>query len=98
VTTPKKVKLGIILDSVFKLLVTANLVALNYVFFSAYDSLRGAMNLLKGELALEMEKRLTEEFSYITKDMEGMKDSLLESQEKLVPMPAKVKTGLPIFK
>lgn len=97
-TTSKKAKLGIVVDSVFKVLVTANLVALNYVFFTAYDSLRGAMNLFKGELALDMEKRLTEEFKYITKDMAAMKDGLLKSQEKLIPTPAKVETGLPIFK
>ena len=78
-------------------LVAGNLLVLNGVAFLGYRALNGGLDLLKTELALQFEERLTEEYKYITKDLEGLKSNLLGSQEKLIPSPAKVQTGLPIL-
>lgn len=86
------------IDLIFKLLVTVNLVALNVIFFGAYKTFLGKLVLVQSEIALQVEQRLTEEFAYITKDMESMKGDLLKSQEKLMPKGGKVMTGLPVFK
>ena len=85
------------MNLLFKLLVTINLVALNVIFFGAYKTLLGKFALAQSEIALQVEQRLTEEFGYITKDMESMKGDLLKSQEKLMPKGGKVMTGLPLF-
>lgn len=86
-----------VIDLVFKVLVTANLVALNLVFYDAYESIRSKLMLFKSEISLQVEERLTEEFGYITKDMEAMKGDLLKSQEKLIPKGGKVTSGMPLF-
>lgn len=86
-----------LVDLVFKVLVTANLVALNLVFYDAYESIRSKLMLFKSEISLQVEERLTEEFGYITKDMEAMKGDLLKSQEKLIPKGGKVTSGMPLF-
>tara|TARA_B100000085_G_scaffold120116_1_gene109538 strand:- start:330 stop:593 length:264 start_codon:yes stop_codon:yes gene_type:complete len=78
-------------------LVAGNLLVLNGVAFLGYRALNGGLDLLKTELALQFEERLTEEYKYITKDLESLKGNLLGSQEKLIPSPAKVQTGLPIL-
>jgi hypothetical protein len=91
-------KAAFLMDGIFKVVVTANLVFINYCFFQAYDQLKGKLDFMKSEMALELEQRLTEEFEFVTKDMASLKDSLLESQKDLIPGPANVKTGLPIFK
>ena len=78
--------------------VACNLLALNAIAFFGYRALTSGLDLLKSELALQLEERLTEEYDYITKDLESMKSSLLGSQEKLIPSPAKVQTGLPILR
>ncbi len=85
------------INIIFKTLVTANLVALNLIFYGAYKSMAVKLALFQSEVALQVEERLTEEFSYITKDMEAMKGDLLKSQEKLMPKGAKVTSGLPVF-
>lgn len=82
----------------FKGVVLGNLIVLNLIAFFAYKTVSGKFNLLKSELALQLENRLTEEYEYITKDLANMKGDLLSSQEKLIPSPAKVKTGLPILR
>jgi hypothetical protein len=86
-----------LLDLIFKALVTANLLALNLVFFGAYQSIRSKLMLFKTDISLQVEERLTEEFGYITKDMEAMKSELLKSQEKLIPKGGKVTSGMPLF-
>jgi len=86
-----------LVDQAFKVLVTANLVALNLVFYDAYESIRSKLMLFKSEISLQVEERLTEEFGYITKDMEAMKGDLLKSQEKLIPKGGKVTSGMPLF-
>ena len=78
-------------------LVAGNLIALNAIAFLGYRAFNGGLDLLKSEIALQFEERLTEEYGYITKDLESLKSNLLGSQEKLIPSPAKVQTGLPIL-
>lgn len=78
--------------------VAGNLLALNAIAFFGYRALTGGLDLLKSEIALQMEQRLTEEYGYITKDLESMKSDLLGSQKKLIPSPAKVQSGLPILR
>ena len=78
--------------------VAGNLIALNAIAYIGYRSLTSGLDLVKSEIALQLEQRLTEEYGYITKDLETMKGDLLGSQEKLIPSPAKVKTGLPILR
>lgn len=78
-------------------IVLGNLVALNAVAYFGYRALTGGLDLLKSEVALQMEERLKEEYDYIKKDMKGMQDSLMQSQEKLIPKGGTVKSGLPIF-
>lgn len=78
--------------------IAGNLLALNAVAFFGYRALTGGLDLLKSELALQLEERLTEEYGYITKDLQSMKSNLLGSQEKLIPSPAKVQSGLPILR
>lgn len=83
---------------IFKGVVIGNLIALNAIVYLGYRTFTGGLDLLKSEVALQLEQRLTEEYGYITKDLESMKGDLLESQKKLIPSPAKVKTGLPILR
>lgn len=78
-------------------IVVGNLMALNAVAYFGYRALNGGLNLLKSEVALQMEERLAEEYDYIKKDMKGLKENLLQSQEKLIPKGGTVKSGLPIF-
>lgn len=77
--------------------VLGNLVALNAVAYFGYRALTGGLNLLKSEIALQMEERLKEEYDFIKKDLKGLQSSMLKSQEKLVPKGGTVKSGLPIF-
>lgn len=77
--------------------VAGNLLALNAIAYFGYRALTGGLDLLKSEVALQMEERLKEEYDYIKKDMQGMQDSLMQSQEKLIPKGGTVKSGLPIF-
>lgn len=86
-----------IMNLIFKVLVTANLVALNLIFYGAYKTVVTKLMLFQADVALQVEERLTEEFGYITKDMEAMKGDLLKSQEKLIPKGGKVTSGLPVF-
>ena len=86
------------IDLLFKLLVASNLVALNYVFFGAYEAIQSKLNLFKSDVSLLVEERLIEEYKYLTKDMESMKSSILDSQKKMMPTGGTAKTGLPIFK
>lgn len=83
---------------IFKGVVIGNLIALNAIVYLGYRTFTGGLDLLKSEVALQLEQRLTEEYGYITKDLESMKGDLLESQKKLIPSPAKVQTGLPILR
>lgn len=78
-------------------IVLGNLIALNAVAYFGYRALTGGLDLLKSEVALQMEERLKEEYDYIKKDMKGMQESLLQSQERLIPKGGTVKSGLPIF-
>lgn len=86
------------INVIFRGIVIGNLLALNVGAFFAYRVATGGLDLLKSEIALQMEQRLTEEYKYITKDLESMKGDLLNSQKKLIPSPAKVKSGLPILR
>ena len=81
----------------FKGVVVGNLIALNVIVYFGYRAFTGGLNLLKSEVALQMEERLQEEYDYIKKDLKGMQDNLLKSQEKLVPKGGSVKSSLPIF-
>ena len=78
--------------------VAGNLLVLNAIAFLGYRALNGGLNLLKSEISLQLEERLTEEYGYITKDLENLKSNLLGSQEKLIPSTAKVESGLPILR
>lgn len=89
-------KASAIADVLFKVIVTANLVFINYCFFEAYDQLKGKLAFMKGEMALQLEERLNEEFNYVRKDMGELKGDILESQQKLIPLPTQIRTGLPI--
>ena len=86
-------KANVAMDLAFKVVVAANLVFINYVFFDAYNSLRRSLNAFQGEFALQMEERLAEEYKYFTKDLEAMKGGLLESQKKLIPSTGTVYSG-----
>lgn len=77
--------------------VLGNLIALNAVAYFGYRALNGGLNLLKSEIALQMEERLKEEYDFIKKDLKGLQSNMLKSQEKLVPKGGTVKSGLPIF-
>lgn len=77
--------------------VLGNLIALNAVAYFGYRALTGGLNLLKSEIALQMEERLKEEYDFIKKDLKGLQSNMLKSQEKLVPKGGTVKSGLPIF-
>ena len=77
--------------------VLGNLVALNAVAYFGYRALTGGLNLLKSEIALQMEERLKEEYDFIKKDLKGLQSNMLQSQEKLIPKGGTVKSGLPIF-
>ena len=61
-----------LVNLVFKTLVAANLVALNLVFYGAYKTVLAKLMLFQADVALQVEERLTEEFGYITKDMEAI--------------------------
>ena len=86
-------KASVAMDLAFKVVVTANLVLVNYVFFDAYSSLRKTLNAFQGEFALQMEERLAEEYEYITKDLENMKEGILGTQKGLIPKAGKVNSG-----
>jgi|TARA_X000001382_G_scaffold112879_2_gene90352 hypothetical protein len=86
------------MNLLFKVLVASNLVALNIVFFGAYKTIQSKLNLFKSDVSLLVEERLVEEYKYLTKDMETMKSSILDSQKKMIPTGGTAKTGLPIFK
>lgn len=90
-------KANTVLELAFKVVVAANLLFINYTFFTAYARLKSALNLFQSDMALQMEQRLTEEYEYFTKDLQDMKGNLLESQKGLIPSPAKVKSGPPIL-
>ena len=77
--------------------VAGNLLALNAIAYFGYRALTGGLDLLKSEMALQLEERLMRSM-LITKDLESMKGDLLGSQEKLIPSPAKVQSGLPILR
>ena len=81
------------MDVAFKVVVAANLVFINYVFFDAYNSLRKSLDAFQGEFALQIEERLTEEYKYLTQDLETVKGDLLESQKKLIPSTGTIYSG-----
>lgn len=85
------------LKLIFKGLVVGNLLALNAIVYMGYRTFSGGLDLLKSEIALQMEERLKEEYDFIQKDLKGLESNLLESQKKLIPEKATVESGLPIF-
>lgn len=85
------------LKLVFKGLVVGNLLALNAIVYMGYRTFSGGLDLLKSEIALQMEERLKEEYDFIQKDLKGLESNLLESQKELIPETATVESGLPIF-
>ena len=82
---------------IFKGIVLGNLIALNAVVYLGYRTFSGGLDLLKSEIALQMEERLKEEYDFIQKDLQGLESNLLESQKELIPETATVESGLPIF-
>ena len=74
-----------------------NLLALNAIVYMGYRTFSGGLDLLKSEIALQMEERLKEEYDFIQKDLKGLESNLLESQKELIPETATVESGLPIF-
>ena len=50
-------------------IVLGNLFALNAVAFFGYRALTGGFDLLKSEIALQMEERLKEEYDFIKEDL-----------------------------
>ncbi|MAP42152.1 MAG: hypothetical protein CL981_00225 [Euryarchaeota archaeon] len=85
------------LKLIFKGLVVGNLLALNAIVYMGYRTFSGGLDLLKSEIALQMEERLKEEYDFIQKDLKGLESNLLESQKELIPETATVESGLPIF-
>lgn len=85
------------LKLIFKGLVVGNLLALNAIVYMGYRTFSGGIDLLKSEIALQMEERLKEEYDFIQKDLKGLESNLLESQKELIPETATVESGLPIF-
>lgn len=81
----------------FKGVVIGNLIALNAIVYLGYRAFSGGLDLLKSEVALQMEERLKEEYDFIKKDLKGLQSNMLKSQEKLIPKGGTVKSGLPIF-
>ena len=81
----------------FKGVVLGNLIALNAIVYLGYRAFSGGLDLLKSEVALQMEERLQEEYDFIKKDLKGLQSNMLKSQEKLIPKGGTVKSGLPIF-
>ena len=82
---------------IFKGVVLGNLIALNAIVYLGYRTFSGGLDLLKSEIALQMEQRLKEEYDFIQKDLKGLESNLLESQKELIPETATVESGLPIF-
>lgn len=82
---------------IFKGIVLGNLIALNAIVYLGYRTFSGGLDLLKSEIALQMEERLKEEYDFIQKDLKGLESNLLESQKELIPETATVESGLPIF-
>lgn len=82
---------------IFKGIVLGNLIALNAIVYLGYRTFSGGLDLLKSEIALQMEERLKEEYDFIQKDLKGLESNLLESQKQLIPETATVESGLPIF-
>ena len=82
---------------IFKGIVLGNLIALNAIVYLGYRTYSGGLDLLKSEIALQMEERLKEEYDFIQKDLQGLESNLLESQKELIPETATVESGLPIF-
>lgn len=74
-----------------------NLLALNAIVYMGYRTFSGGLDLLKSEIALQMEERLKEEYDFIQKDLKGLESNLLESRKELIPETATVESGLPIF-
>tara|TARA_A100001234_G_C12536916_1_gene347056 strand:- start:123 stop:383 length:261 start_codon:yes stop_codon:yes gene_type:complete len=85
------------LKLIFKGVVVGNLLALNAIVYMGYRTFSGGLDLLKSEIALQMEERLKEEYDFIQKDLKGLESNLLESQKELIPETATVESGLPIF-
>ena len=85
--------IGIIVKGV----ILGNLLALNAIVYIGYRTFAGGIDLVKSEIALQMEERLKEEYDFIKKDLKGLQSNMLKSQEKLVPKGGTVKSGLPIF-
>lgn len=86
------------MNLLFKVLVASNLVALNIIFFGTYKTIQSKLNLFKSDISLLVEERLIEEYKYLTKDMEKMKNGIMDSQKEMMPTGGTAKTGLPIFK
>ena len=85
--------IGVIVKGV----ILGNLLALNAIVYIGYRTFTGGIDLVKSEIALQMEERLKEEYDFIKKDLKGLQSNVLKSQEKLVPKGGTVKSGLPIF-
>ena len=85
--------IGVIVKGV----ILGNLLALNAIVYIGYRTFTGGIDLVKSEIALQMEERLKEEYDFIKKDLKGLQINVLKSQEKLVPKGGTVKSGLPIF-
>lgn len=85
------------INLIFKGIVLGNLIALNAIVYLGYRTFSGGLDLLKSEIALQMEERLKEEYDFIQKDLKGLESNLLESQKELIPETATVESGLPIF-
>ncbi|HCA35938.1 MAG TPA: hypothetical protein DEP13_04770 [Gammaproteobacteria bacterium] len=77
--------------------IALNLLALNVIVYLGYRFIDNGLHSINGKVALQLEQRLDEEYEYITEDIEGVKNDLLESQKQLIPSTAKVRTGLPIL-
>ena len=86
------------MNLLFKVLVASNLVTLNIIFFGTYKTIQSKLNLFKSDISLLVEERLVEEYKYLTKDMEKMKNGIMASQKEMRPTGGTAKTGLPIFK
>lgn len=84
------------MNTIFKALVFANLIALNLIVYFAYRGFSGKIAFIQSEVILRLEERLKEEYEFIQKDLKGLQSSLLESQKKLIPGKTTVKSGLPI--
>ena len=81
---------------IFKGVVLGNLIALNAIVYLGYRTFSGGLDLLKSEIALQMEERLKKSTT-TSKRISWHARQDAQVPRKLIPKGGTVKSGLPIF-